>query len=34
MAYHRSKIERGFKTLINVLGADHGGYVKRLTARR
>ncbi len=32
MAYHRSKIERGFKTLINVLGADHGGYVKRLTA--
>jgi arginyl-tRNA synthetase len=32
MAYHRSKIERGFKTLINVLGADHGGYVKRLSA--
>ncbi len=32
MAYHRSKIERGFKKLINVLGADHGGYVKRLTA--
>ena len=32
MAYHRSKIDRGFKTLINVLGADHGGYVKRLTA--
>ena len=32
MAYHQSKIERGFKTLINVLGADHGGYVKRLTA--
>ena len=32
MAYHRSKIDREFKTLINVLGADHGGYVKRLTA--
>ncbi len=32
MAYHRSKIERGFRTLINVLGADHGGYVKRLAA--
>ena len=32
MAYHRSKIERGFKTLINVFGADHGGYIKRLTA--
>jgi arginyl-tRNA synthetase len=32
MAYHRSKIERGFKTLINVMGADHGGYVKRLTS--
>jgi arginyl-tRNA synthetase len=32
MAYHRSKIERGFKRLINVLGADHGGYVKRLTS--
>jgi arginyl-tRNA synthetase len=32
MAYHRNKIERGFKHMINVLGADHGGYVKRLTA--
>ncbi|KAI95715.1 arginyl-tRNA synthetase [Rhodomicrobium udaipurense JA643] len=32
MAYHKTKIERGFKTLINVLGADHGGYIKRLTA--
>lgn len=32
MAYHRSKIERGFTRLINVMGADHGGYVKRLTA--
>lgn len=32
MAYHRDKIRRGFKVLINVLGADHGGYVKRLGA--
>ena len=32
MAYHRTKIERGFRQLINVLGADHGGYVKRLGA--
>jgi arginyl-tRNA synthetase len=32
MAYHRDKIERGFKTLIDVWGADHGGYVKRMTA--
>ena len=32
MAYHRSKIERGFRKLINVLGADHGGYIKRMSA--
>jgi arginyl-tRNA synthetase len=32
MAYHRDKIERGFTTLIDVWGADHGGYVKRLQA--
>ncbi|KAA5606896.1 arginine--tRNA ligase [Roseospira marina] len=32
MAYHRDKVERGFNDLINVLGADHGGYVKRLQA--
>ncbi len=32
MAYHRNKIERGYKHMINVLGADHGGYIKRLTA--
>ena len=31
-AYSRSKIRRGFKELIYVLGADHGGYVKRLEA--
>jgi arginyl-tRNA synthetase len=32
VAYARSKIERGFDKLIYVLGADHGGYVKRLKA--
>jgi arginyl-tRNA synthetase len=32
MAYHRDKIERGYKTLIDVWGADHGGYVKRMNA--
>ena len=32
IAYHHDKIRRGFSSLINVLGADHGGYVKRLKA--
>ncbi|MEZ5924832.1 MAG: arginine--tRNA ligase [Hyphomicrobiaceae bacterium] len=32
VAYAKSKIERGFDKLIYVLGADHGGYVKRLKA--
>lgn len=32
IAYHYDKIQRGFDKLINVFGADHGGYVKRLTA--
>lgn len=32
IAYHRSKIERGFLNLIDVWGADHGGYVKRMQA--
>ena len=32
IAYHRTKIERGFRTLIDVWGADHGGYIKRLQA--
>ncbi len=32
VAYAKDKIDRGFKQLIYVLGADHGGYVKRLTA--
>lgn len=32
IAYHADKIERGFQQLINVMGADHGGYVKRMEA--
>ena len=32
VAYSADKISRGFKQLIYVLGADHGGYVKRLQA--
>ena len=32
IAYHRDKIERGFADLIDVWGADHGGYVKRMKA--
>ncbi|NMD08257.1 MAG: arginine--tRNA ligase [Phyllobacteriaceae bacterium] len=32
VAYSRDKISRGFKQLIYILGADHGGYVKRLQA--
>jgi arginyl-tRNA synthetase len=32
IAYHRSKIERGFRTLIDVWGADHAGYIKRMQA--
>jgi len=32
MAYHRSKLERGFLHMINVFGADHSGYIKRVKA--
>ena len=32
IAYHKTKIDRGFQTLIDVWGADHGGYVKRMNA--
>ncbi|SDF14314.1 arginine--tRNA ligase [Rhodobacter capsulatus] len=32
IAYHWTKIERGFDQLIDVFGADHGGYVKRMKA--
>ena len=30
VAYHWNKIERGFHRLVNVWGADHGGYVARM----
>jgi arginyl-tRNA synthetase len=32
IAYHKSKFDRGFRHLIDVWGADHGGYVKRVQA--
>ena len=32
IAYHADKIGRGFRTLIDVWGADHGGYIKRMKA--
>ncbi len=32
IAYHKSKIDRGFLSLVDVWGADHGGYVKRMQA--
>jgi arginyl-tRNA synthetase len=32
IAYHKTKIDRGFRNLIDVWGADHGGYVKRMQA--
>ncbi len=32
VAYHRDKFRRGFGKLIDVWGADHGGYVKRMQA--
>ena len=32
IAYHKTKIDRGFRTLIDVWGADHAGYVKRMQA--
>ncbi len=32
IAYHFDKVNRGFDELIDILGADHGGYVKRMKA--
>jgi len=32
VAYHNNKLNRKFDTLINILGADHSGYIKRITA--
>lgn len=32
IAYHKDKFDRGYKNMINIFGADHGGYVKRITS--
>ena len=32
IAYHKSKVDRGFANMIDVWGADHGGYIKRMQA--
>ena len=32
VAYHQNKLSRGFDVLINILGADHAGYIKRITS--
>ncbi len=32
VAYHNNKLSRKFDVLINILGADHAGYIKRITA--
>jgi arginyl-tRNA synthetase len=32
VAYHNNKLSRGYDVLINILGADHAGYIKRITS--
>ena len=32
VAYHMDKLNRNYKNLVNILGADHTGYIKRITA--
>jgi len=32
IAYHKDKFDRGFRDLVDVWGADHGGYIKRMRA--
>jgi len=32
IAYHMDKVDRNYKNLVNILGADHTGYIKRITA--
>jgi len=32
VAYHMDKVNRNYKNLVNILGADHIGYIKRITA--
>jgi arginyl-tRNA synthetase len=32
VAYHMNKVDRNYNNLVNILGADHTGYIKRITA--
>ena len=32
VAYHMDKVDRNYENLVNILGADHTGYIKRITA--
>ena len=32
VAYHNTKLKRNFDVLVNILGADHAGYIKRITS--
>jgi len=32
IAYHKNKFDRGFRNMVDVWGADHGGYIKRMQA--
>ena len=32
VAYHKNKLDRKFDNLINILGADHAGYIKRISS--
>ena len=32
IAYHKNKVDRGFLNMVDVWGADHGGYIKRVQA--
>ena len=32
IAYHKTKVDRGFHSMVDVWGADHGGYIKRVQA--
>uniref|UniRef100_Q07N56 Arginine--tRNA ligase n=1 Tax=Rhodopseudomonas palustris (strain BisA53) TaxID=316055 RepID=Q07N56_RHOP5 len=32
IAYHKTKFDRGYRTMVDVWGADHGGYIKRVQA--
>ena len=32
VAYHKNKLDRNFDYLINILGADHAGYIKRISS--